>query len=242
MTLPKIDVPIYELKLPSSGKEIRVRPFLVKEEKLLLMAAESNDMNEIINVTKQVINNCMIDEKINIETLPFFDIDYLFVALRAKSISESVEINFTCNHVLPETGNKCGHMFDVEMDIANANVIMTDVPNVVEVGRGVTVKLKYPSYSVMKVIDEKVKLIDRKVNIIVSCIDQIIKNEKVFSSKDYSKDDLRDFVENLTEENFRKLEDYIKNFPYFAVVFDHQCRKCGFDHHIEFTDFESFFQ
>ena len=239
--LPKIDVPIYELKIPSSGKEIKVRPFLVKEEKLLLMAAESSDINEIIRTTKQIINNCLVEGDVDIEKLPFFDVDYLFIALRAKSISETIEVGFTCNHVLPETGQKCGHNFDAEIDISNASIVKPDIPMIYELGGRVSVKMKYPSYSLMKVIDERGNPLERKINIIINCIDQIVKGDKVYSSKDYSKDDLREFVENLTEENYKKLEGFTMNFPYFAVLFDKTCGKCGHDHHIEYTDFESFF-
>ena len=239
--LPTVDVPTYELRIPSSGKEIKIRPFLVKEEKLLLMAAESNDVNEIIRTTKQIITNCVIDGDVDVDKLPFFDIDYLFIALRAKSISESVEIGFTCNHVMPETGTKCGHHFDAEIDISNAEIIKPDTPMVFELGGKVSVKMKYPSYSIMKVIDEKGNPLERKINIIVNCIDQIVKGEKVYSTKDYTKEDLREFVENLTEENYKKLESFTSNFPSFAVKLDKTCGKCGHNHNIEYTDFESFF-
>ena len=104
--LPKIDVPTYTLKLPSSEQELTVRPFLVKEEKLLLMAVKSDDPQEIIRTTKQVINNCIISPEINVDTLPFFDIDYLFIALRAKSIGETIELNFICQNKVEDT--KCG--------------------------------------------------------------------------------------------------------------------------------------
>lgn len=238
--LPKIDVPIYELKIPSNGKEIKVRPFLVKEEKLLLMAAESSDINEIIRTTKQIINNCIVEGEADVDKLPFFDIDYLFIALRAKSISETVEVRFTCNHVKPD-GETCKNKFDTQIDISKAEIIKSDIPMVYELGGKVSVKMKYPSYSIMKVIDEKGNALDRKINIIINCIDQIVKAEKVYSSKDYSKEDLREFVENLTEENYKKLEGFTQNFPTFAIKLKHQCNKCDYDHNIEYTDFESFF-
>lgn len=238
--LPTVDVPTYELKIPSSGKEIKIRPFLVKEEKLLLMAAESNDVNEIIRTTKQIISNCVIEGDVDVDKLPFFDIDYLFIALRAKSISESVEVRFTCNHVKPD-GEVCKNKFESQLDIAKAEIIKPDTSMVFEMGGRVSVKMKYPSYSIMKVIDEKGNPLERKINIIVNCIDQIVKGEKVYSTKDYTKEDLREFVENLTEENYKKLEGFTQNFPSFVIKFDHTCNKCGFDHHIEYTEFDNFF-
>ena len=115
MALPKIDLPVYELKLPSNNKQVKIRPFLVREEKLLLMAVESNDESEIINTTKQVINNCLIDSDVNIDALPFFDVDYMFVFLRAKSVGDNVEVQLTCNNETPE--GICGNRFPAMVDI-----------------------------------------------------------------------------------------------------------------------------
>ena len=112
MTLPKIDVPTYDVTLPSSGKEIRIRPFLVKEEKLLLMAVESKDSENIIKTTKQVINNCIVSGDIDLDKIPFFDVDYLFIALRAKSIGEKIEVNYRCNNNVG--GQPCNGVFNVE--------------------------------------------------------------------------------------------------------------------------------
>ena len=116
--LPKIDLPTYDLKLPSNGKEVTFRPFLVKEEKLLLMAAKSNDANEIIKTTKQVINNCIIEPSdLNVDTLPFFDVDCLFIAMRAKSVGESIKVNFVCQNSVENA--KCGGKFEIAIDISN---------------------------------------------------------------------------------------------------------------------------
>ena len=149
--LPKIDLPIYELTLPSTGKKVKVRPFLVKEEKLLLMALESDDDLEIVNTTKQIINNCIVSEKIDVNTLPFFDVDYLFIALRAKSIVEKVDIKYTCKNVVD--GQTCGSSFNAEIDVSNVKIIKDEtVPNVIDLKNNVKVKMKYPSYTTMKLI------------------------------------------------------------------------------------------
>ena len=119
--LPKIDVPLYDIEIPSSKEKIKVRPFNVKEEKLLLMAMESKDVNEIVNTVKQVINNCIINGEVNIDKLPFFDIDFLFIFLRAKSIGESVEVNLTCNNEVD--GKECGNRFPGVMNISNCEIV-----------------------------------------------------------------------------------------------------------------------
>jgi len=241
MTLPRVDVPTYELKIPSSSREITVRPFLVKEEKLLLIAAESKDDKEIITTTKQVIKNCIVSDDIDVDSLPFFDIDYLFIALRAKSIGESIEMRFTCNNVL-EDGNECGHMFYADIDIAKAKI--EEVPGVerdIRLSDKMTVRMKYPSYAIMKVIDETENVMEKKIKVIMNCIEYIVDGEAVYSVKDYTKDELKDFIEGLTEKQFKSLEVFVDNFPSFAVDLDMTCQKCKFDHHLKYKDFTSFF-
>lgn len=240
MVLPVVDVPIYELKLPSSGKEIRIRPFLVKEEKLLLMAAESDDVEEIIKTTKQVINNCLIDKDVDVDKLPFFDVDYLFIALRAKSIAETLEMRFTCN-VINDEGNVCGHKFDAEIDISKVDVYNLDMAKTFNLDKGTSVKMKYPSYTIMKTLNEKDNALENKIKVIAHCIEQVVQKDKVYTSKDYTKKELQDFVENLTEENYKKLEAFVDNFPYFVVDVEKKCHKCNFLHKIKYRDFASFF-
>lgn len=241
MGLPKIDLPIYELKLPSNGKEIRVRPFVVKEEKLLLMAAESDDSDEIIKTTKQVINNCIIDENVNVDTLPFFDVDYLFIALRAKSIGEKIDMSFTCNNEVED--RRCGHVFDVPIDISTATVVKAEgISDKIDLGKGLSVKMKYPTYSIMKVINDNDSIIDKKIKVMANCIDTIVNGDKVMTSKDFTKKEAEEFIEGLTQEQFVKLEAFVDNFPYFAVNLEHKCQKCGYDHFIQYRDFISFFQ
>lgn len=241
MDLPKIDVPVYELKLPSSGKDIRVRPFLVKEEKLLLIAVESKDQNTIIQTTKQIINNCLIDKDTNIEKLPFFDIDYLFIALRAKSIGETVNVNFICN--IYKEGIKCGTMFPVDIDISKCEVKRKeDVSPVIQLTDKVSIKMKYPSYEVMKRFVENEDALTKKIKLIAASIDQIIDGNKVLSSKDYSREQLEQYIETFTEEQFKKVEYFVDNFPSFVILAEGHCPKCKFDHKLEYTDFTSFFR
>ena len=239
--LPTINLPTYELKIPSSGKEILVRPFIVKEEKLLLMAAESDDDMEIVNTTKQVIKNCVLSEDVNIDTLPFFDIDYLFIALRAKSIGETIEMKFICNNVVEEQA--CKHQFFADLDISKATIHQEqDVDSTIYLTEKLYVKMKYPTYAVVRMITDKDGTLERKIKIMMNSIEQIVDGDTIHSSKDYSKEELREFIENLTEEQFQKLDKFITNFPTFSVDLDAECGKCKFVHHIEYRDFASFFQ
>lgn len=241
MSLPKIDVPVYEIKMPSDGKTIKIRPFLVKEEKLLLMAVESNDVHNIIKTTKQVINNCILEKKLDIEKLPFFDIDYLFIALRAKSIGEKIEVSYTCNN---ETENgRCGGTFVTDIDISKCEVEKDETAKeTIVLSDKITMKMKFPTYDIMKLITSNESVIERKLRVIMSCVDKIVTSDKVYTQKDFSKEELRAFLEGLTQDQYKKLEHYIDNFPTFYVKADAKCPKCGYMHEIKYQDFARFFQ
>jgi hypothetical protein len=236
----KIDLPTYDLVLPSSGKEIKVRPFLVKEEKLLLMATESQDEDDIVKTTKQIVQNCILDD-VDVDKLPFFDVDYLIVALRAKSLGDKVEVRFVCQNVL-ENELSCNKSFYADVDISKAEIDYKEkVSPTIDLGKGLTVKMRYPTYSIMKMLDENDNELERKVKIIAVCVEQIIQGDKVYSHRDYSRDEMKQFIENMTEEQFLKLEKFVDNFPGFLVRLHAKCPGCGFDHNIEYKEFQSFF-
>lgn len=239
MPLPKIDLPTYDFTIPSNGKVIKVRPFTVKEEKLLLMAIESKVASDIIATVKQVINNCVQDD-IDVEKLPFFDIDYLFIFLRAKSVGESAAVNLTCNNTL-EDNSTCGHKFVTEVDIGNVELIKFDgVLDDIKLGPASGVRMRYPNYDIMRKIEE-LPDIDKKTHIIVSSIDYIYDKSGMHSYKDYTTDELKEFVEGLTEENYKKLEAYVDRFPTIAGKIEADCPKCGFHHNVRYTEFYDFF-
>jgi hypothetical protein len=240
MSLPKITTPIYTVTLPSNGKNVRIRPFLVKEEKLLLIAAQTKDVNEIISTTKQVINNCLIDADVSVDSLPFFDVDYLIVALRAKSIGETIPVKFTCNNVV--NNNKCGHVFPVDIDISKSTVVKDEsVAPEIWLSGDFGVKMKYPKYSVIKSIMANETDLDKMIRIICASIDYIFDKEQIYSAKDKSKEEIQEFVENLTKTQLSKLENFVSNFPEFECRVEHTCEKCGFHHHIKYNNFDSFF-
>lgn len=241
--LPKIDVPVYTVTIPSSKKTIKVRPFNVKEEKLLLMAAESKSGEEIVNTVKQVINNCIISGSFDVDKAPFFDVDFLFIFLRAKSIGESVDINLTCRNILVnEDGRSCDHTFETKMDIANNEIIYNeDITDDIKLDKTSGVKMKYPNYSLIKQLDDTPDN-EKKTKIIMNSIEHIYDKKGVYSAKDYSSKELKDFIEGLTEENYKKLENYIDNFPSFLVKIEADCPKCGFHHVVRYADFLDFFQ
>lgn len=241
MDLPKIDVPTYQIKIPSTGKEITIRPFIVKEEKLLLLAAQTKDENEIVNTTRQIIRNCIVEGDINVDTLPFFDIDYIFIALRAKSIGDSIDVNFTCNNTV-EDGTLCGNVFPAKIDIAECEIVKDDsISKDITLTGNLRLKMKYPSYAVMKTLGEKELDLEKKIKIIAASIDQIIQKDKIYTSKDYTPGEIKAFIEGLTQEQFSKLEKFVDNFPTFIIKTTGQCTSCGFVHDIKYDNFTTFF-
>lgn len=241
MELPKLSVPIYTATLPSTGQKIRVRPFFVKEEKLLLIAKESGDPRTMIEVTKQIITNCLVDNDLNVSDLPFFDIDYLFLLLRAKSIGETVEMNFVCNNKVDE--EKCGAVFPVELDILKATLSKNEtIEEKVWLNDSVGVKFKYPKYAAMKMINDDLSPFEQKMKIVENSIDYIFDKEKTYSSKEIDSENLQKFIEGLTQKQMNVLENWVNNLPYFEIRTSQTCPKCNFNHEIKFKDFTSFFQ
>jgi hypothetical protein len=240
MTLPKIITQTFEVQLPSNGSKIIFRPFLVKEEKLLLIAAETRDPNEIINTTKQVITNCIVHGNFNIDLLPFFDIDYLFVLLRAKSVGETVSVNFRCNNVVD--GKDCGAIFPVDIDITNIKVEKPNIDDKIWITPMVGVKMKYPKYSAMKLAVDNENEYDRRFRIIQNSIEMVFNDTQTWSNnKDFTLDDSKEFLESLTQQQYAQLEKWIDNFPDLYVQAEHTCEKCKFHHTIKYRDFDAFF-
>lgn len=237
--LPTFGLPNYELTIPSNGKKIKVRPFLVKEEKLLLMALESKDNNEIISTTKKIIKDCILTENVEIDNLPFFDVDYLFIALRAKSVGETIPIQFRCNNILGD--ENCNNIFTANVDISSCELENKNIPLEIPFGGGTIIKMKYPNYSVMKQINDNNNIIDKKIHVIANSIQCIVEKEKVYTSKDFTIDELKKWVENLMQEQYKKLENFVDNFPTFVVTANVKCPECNYNHNIRYDNFESFF-
>jgi len=239
MALPNNDLPTYTIKVPSTNNEIVVRPFTVGEERVLLLALESKDENDIIQATKQIVKQCVVSEDVNVDAVPFFDMDYIFIALRAKSVGPSVETNFSCLNIMDD-GIECGTRFPVKIDIVNYAVNKEDVPAEINIGNEILVKMKYPTYAVMKSSGTEDNL-SRKIKIIANSIEYIMKAKKVYTTKDFERGEVVKFVENLSQEQFNKLENWINNFPSFSIKANATCPKCKYEHNITFNDFSVFF-
>ena len=188
MALPKIDVPVFNLTLPLSKKKIRFRPFLVKEEKLLLMAMESNDEKSVIETIKQVLNNCCLDD-IDVDTLPIADVEFLFLNLRARSVNEIVELQYKCNNKVKneESGEEvtCGHVVNLDVDILKITPEIDPKHSTkVELSNKLGVVMKYPNFSMVEDEDDTKSEIEKVMEIIEKCVDYIYDSETIYYRKD----------------------------------------------------------
>jgi DNA-directed RNA polymerase subunit M/transcription elongation factor TFIIS len=238
--LPKIDIPIYETKLISSGEVIRFRPFLVKEQKLFLMAGESDDPKETVKTIKQVLRNCVLDD-IDIENMATFDIEYLFLQLRARSVGEIANLRFTCNNNISET-EKCGNAVKIDVNVLEINPEKNkDHSNKIQITDKVGVVLKYPTFNSLDISNLDTDNIEQILEIIVSCIDYVYDADSVYYAKDTPKQELVEFIENLKQADLEKISVFFNTLPKIKKDVDFNCEKCGYHETLTLEGIQSFF-
>lgn len=245
MALPKIDVPIHTVDLPLTKKNVRFRPFLVKEEKLLLMALESMEEKTILDSIKQIVNNCCLDD-IDVNALPIADLEFFFLNLRARSVGEVVELQYKCNNkVKDEQGEEktCNHVVKFDLNILE---IKPEIPpnhsNKIELSKDLGIVMKYPSFGSMKNLgDENLTEIDKVLKIVVSCIDYIYDTDSMYYRKDLSDEELSDFVDSMSREQFNKVQAFFESMPKIKKEVDFNCTKCGYKENIVVEGLQNFF-
>lgn len=238
--LPKIDIPIYETKLISNGEVIRFRPFLVKEQKLFLMAGESDDPKETVRTIKQVLTNCILDD-VDVENMATFDIEYIFLQLRARSVGEIANLRFTCNNNISET-EKCGNNVKIDVNVLEIDPQKNkDHTNKIQITDKVGVVLKYPTFNSLDISNLDTENIEQILEIIVSCIDYVYDADSVYYAKDTPKQELVDFIENLKQADLEKISVFFNTLPKIKKDVDFQCEKCGYKEVLTLEGIQSFF-
>lgn len=239
MALPKIDTPTYELTLPVSKKKIKYRPFLVKEQRNLLMAMESNETEEVHRAIKDVIENCTLT-KLKVDELPVIDVEYFFIHLRAKSVGEVVESKYRCNNVVDD--KECGNTMDSSLNLLNLKVEMNeDIKPEIQLNEKLTVKFKYPQFGTIK---DSLKYEDAgqmTFSMIAHSIEYIYDGEQFYYAKESTEQELIEFIESMNQEQFGKVEEFFANLPKLKDKIEMKCGKCGFEHKIDVEGLESFF-
>lgn len=240
MPLPKIDTPVFDLVLPLCKKKIKFRPFLVKEQKNLLMAMESGDRDTIEKNVKQVLQNCTLTEDVDIDKLPVIDIEFYFLNLRARSVGEIVENKYRCDNDVE--GNKCGNIMEVSINLLDLKVTnITENNDLIQLTDDVFVKLKYPEFSVLKSISDKNEVADIAFEMVAESVEYVFDGEQYYYSNEVPKEELIEFIESLSQQQFSKIEEFFTNLPKLEKKIEMKCSKCGFKHMLDIEGLESFF-
>ena len=235
MTLPRINVPEYSLVVPSTDEEIKFRPFLVKEEKLLLMAQETGDEQSLYNAIKNLIKNCCF-EKIDTDALPLFDIEYIFLQIRAKSVDEIADVLVIC----PDDGET---EVSIKVDLTKVQVQMDEKHNArVQLTDDIGVLMSYPNLAAV-LAEQNVDLsnADKMFNMISDCMYQIWQGEETFDAMDYSVKDKKDFLESLNHEQFEKIQQFFETMPQLKHEVQVTNPKTGVESKVTIEGMNSFF-
>ena len=216
MTLPRIAVPKYTLIIPSSGKEVSYRPFLVKEEKILLIAMESEEETQMIGAIKDIIESCVY-ENLDVKSMPMFDIEYIFLQLRAKSKGEVVDLSFECD--------KCKKPIIAQVDLSKIETTRTEGHDTkIPLSEDVGVIMKYPSMEIQSVINKENNTdVENIFSTITSCIDSIWDKESVYATKDHTRQEINDFLESLPDDSFTKIQKFFDTVPVLKHEFELKC-------------------
>jgi hypothetical protein len=210
MTLPKLSTPTYELVVPSTNKKIKYRPFLVKEEKILLLAMETEDENQMANAVKTILSNCIQTPRFKIDSLALFDIEYIFLNIRGKSVGETVDLKITCPDDEVTT-------VDIQIDLDEITVEkQEDHSNIIKMNDDVSVVMKYPSMDLFiknNMSDGKSSDVDDVFEIASMCIDQIVDGEEVYEASNSSKKEINEFLEGMDTKQFLKVQKFFETMP-----------------------------
>ena len=234
MALPKLDTPRYEMKIPSTAKKVVYRPYLVKEEKILMLAMESNDQKQMVRALKDVVNSCT-EGLINVDELTMFDLEYVFMQLRSKSSGETTEVNVKCKSC--ETKNS------VSINLSNVNVKMPKSSELkIKLTDKVGVVMKYPSVNdIMDIQNSDDSEINKIFSIIAKAIDSIYSGDEIFDAKEQSMDELKEFIDSLNSEQFNKIKSFIENMPTAGTTVSFDCTECGTHNDTEIKGLANFF-
>lgn len=233
MALPKLDKPLFDLEVPSQNKTVKARPFVVKEEKILLTAQQSGQEKDIVLGIKQVLTNCIQDPTFDTDTLTTFDLEYMFLKLRSRSVNNVIEVSYR--------DNEDDKVYDFEIDLDKVEMLKTKpINNKIMVNENVGIVMKFPSVTVLENVPDDIKATDLAEYLVRSCIDQIFDENDVYLASDTSEEELADFVDSLDIETFTKIREFFDSLPslYYKLEYTNAL---GNKRVIELTTLSDFF-
>jgi hypothetical protein len=230
--LPKIDSPLFEMKIPSQDRLVKFRPFLVKEEKLLLIAQETGTDKAIMTAVKQILNNCIVD-RFNVDDLTTFDMEYMFIQLRAKSVNNIIEVS------MRDTEDDKLYTFEINLD--DVEVIIPDnVEKKIKINDTVGIVMKYPSINLLTDYEDNFSKAEFIEYLLVNCIETIYDAENVYPISDQSKDDIEEFLDSLSIPAYDKIKDFFSNLPKIEYVITYT-NELGNERKVVFNNLKDFF-
>lgn len=236
MPLPNIITPEFETIIPSNKQTIKFRPFLVKEEKILLMAQEGKDEKEITEAVVRILSNCILSQ-IDVTTLPLFDIEWLFLQLRSKSVNESIKL-----YITHAENKECNHNNEVVLKIDDIKVdFPKDHSRIIEIKDGVGLEMKYPDLNMITTskFDLKNMNVEDTFKTIYSCVQNVFDRDNVYS--DFTQEELNDFINNLSQPQFEKIIKFFETMPKLRHTLKFKCAKCGEEVKHELNSLTDFF-
>jgi hypothetical protein len=245
-TLPKLNVPFYDVVCPS-GTKVSFRPFLVKEEKLLLIAMQSDDTESIVTTAKQILENCVGSvSRIDIDKLPLFDVEFLFLNIRARSIGEKINLRYKCNQQVTDanTGNTsvCGTISEYPIDLLEIKPKFGDGHNkYIQLTDAVGITLRYPTFKAFRTIARKDLPADEAFAFLVQCIESINDTNNVVLTKDVPVEEVVEFVNDLNHEQVEKMDHFFDTMPKIECPIAFKCPKCGHQEEILVRGLDNFF-
>lgn len=234
MSFPKPSSTIYNTVIPSSNKAIKFKPFSVREQKALLIAQQSEDSTVMVDTLKSVIKMCIVDE-IDINSLAIFDLEFLFLQIRAKSVGEMVELLFTCD--------ACEEQTKLSFDLTKVQVSTPEGhTNKIDLGDNLGIVMKYPDLSLLKIMDNfDVNDVELVFDVIISCIDYVYDADQVHYAKEATKEELEEFIDGLSTQQFAKIQNFFETMPRLQQKVVYDCPKCGHHHDKVLEGINNFF-
>tara|TARA_B100001113_G_scaffold54806_1_gene40634 strand:+ start:20257 stop:20967 length:711 start_codon:yes stop_codon:yes gene_type:complete len=235
MALPIVNAPRYKTEIPSTGAKIEYRPYVVKEEKILMIALETKDNKQIMSAMKDVISAC-VHTDIDVDSLASFDIEWLFLKLRAKSVGEKVDVRLKCED------SDCKSLTDVSVNLDDIEIQSPDKDNTIRLTEEIGVVMRYPSVTILqKYSEEELSKAEGAFAMIADCIDTIYDEDNVYDCAKETKEDVNNFLDNLSADQFVKITKWFEDMPSIEKVIDYKCVKCERDNRIELRGIQSFF-
>ena len=233
MALPKIQYPTFSITVPSTKKKHQFRPFLVKEEKILLMAKASGSEADILVAIKQVVNNCCLDDGFDVDRLSLFDLEYVFIKLRAQSVSDVVKVSYR--------DNEDGLVYDFEVNLNDVEVVFPEkVDSVIRIGADSGIQMKYPEAAIYEDEEFLKSGEDSFFQLIVRCVDRIFDGDKVYDCSKYTRKELEEYLEGLDVKTFDAVRDFMASQPSIKYTIKYRNQK-GSDREINLTTLSDFF-